>query len=217
MVEGILASLIAAIIFGAGTWVYKHFQGTVEAQTSTQVAQSLLSPLILKAKKIKNFMTSHKARRFNQLRQSTVFFAYRFAKAFPGCREMCEINEPKEAIHRLGTLLEKPISIHYENRRATPIWWFRGHNNMHIESFRKVAKNRFILNEIYFFQIKKLVAVSHPSYFRKFIYIEVDGMEPTGTSNPDIEAQVERRGYAYEEYGEYGRFKKTLCDSRRVR
>lgn len=213
MLEGIVSSIIASAIIGAMVWFYKRFCSNKCPEIPAEL-QSYRPFLFLKKIKIlANLKARHQVKVYNRLRQSTVFFAQQFSKAFPGCREICEIDDPKEAINRLNVLLEKPLSGTNGRFTVTPIWWFRGQHNMHIDAYQKRGgpfseNGKFLLNDIYDYQIKKLIAVSHPSYFRKFVYVEIVGMEPSGVGEPCIAAQVERKGYAHEECGEYGTFRK---------
>ena len=50
------------------------------------------------------------------------------------------------------------------------------------------------------------MAVSSQSYYAKFVYVEVEGMPPTGLY--DVADAIQEKGHTREEYGEYGFFKK---------
>jgi hypothetical protein len=81
------------------------------------------------------------------MRDSTVFFRDRFAQAFPGCRDVLIIDDSGEEVHRLDILLHKPLSMKVEDGGsvASPIWWFRGHQNLYIESYMRIKKTYFSL------------------------------------------------------------------------
>jgi len=150
-------------------------------------------------------------RLFNEMSQSTVFFSNRFSKAFPGCRDICEFNA-QEALQRLDILLRHPIVAENEYK-VTPIWWFRGGSALHISSYSRKKRfflktDEFVLSGIEEYKLKKLIAVGDSSYFRQFVYIEAEGMTPSGLY--ELDEQIKREGYAREEFGEYGVFKKPV-------
>ena len=143
-------------------------------------------------------------------RDSTVFFSERFAAAFPGCRGLCEFGDPREALHWLDVLLQDPISAKIGNSTFTPVWWFRGSRALHVNSYRRervpfFRTVNFYFNEIEYYKMRRIVGVNEGSYFRNFVYVEVDPMPPTGLYPVDVAQSIERLGCAREEYGEYGR------------
>ena len=60
---------------------------------------------------------------------STLFFDYRFGKAFPGIRGVKEFTDSKECVDRLQILLKKPLN---GKKLGGPIWWIRGSGNCDI-------------------------------------------------------------------------------------
>lgn len=127
---------------------------------------------------------------------ATAFFSTRFANTFPGLRSIKSFTG-KDAIDRLERLLAAPLVFHNIN----PIWWFRD-GDMHISSFNKLDDETIIIDETEY-KIDSITAVYNSSYFRQFVYIETKPMQPTGLYNIDISDMVEKRGYAYEEFGIY--------------
>lgn len=131
---------------------------------------------------------------------STVFFAERFAKAFPGDREMTWYEDRQVIAMRLSALLEPPLVF----AEDTPIWWWRG-GNLQIERFERLEDNLFLMNyeEL---SIRRIAAVPGATYKWNFVYVETDAMEPTGLYEHDPEELkkiVASHGYASEEYGLY--------------
>lgn len=191
MLKGILASLIAAFIV---------FLISVAARTCYKKKEyikknfsDLVANFILFKKQNKN------RKNFYLMRESSVFFASRFAEAFPGCRDQLEVNDPDRALNHLDVLLKKPLCANVGENRVTPIWWWRGMYNLHIKRYRRLRKNfrlsdEFLINDIEHYKMEKIIAVNHRSYFRQFVYVELKGMHPTGLYPNETE---------YEEYGEY--------------
>ena len=152
------------------------------------------------------------ARDYKVLSDSTVFFADRFASAFPGCRGIQPFNDPNEAMHRLDVFFKNPIKAKFKNSTAKPLMWIRGGDTFNISSYKRFRNrffksNEFLLNGRYLFKLKKLVAFSHPSYFRSFIYIETQASGRSRLYEDNIAGQVKRNGYAREEYGVWGKLK----------
>ncbi|MCS5596722.1 MAG: hypothetical protein NZ828_05660 [Alphaproteobacteria bacterium] len=204
MIVSIIGSIIATIIIGCAIWGYNHFFSNTQSNPTAN-SRTHFNPRDLKLLKWLQKRKEDKLKKtYNHLKESTVFFSYRFSEAFPGCRDINEINKPSEALNHLDVLLKEPLTAEYNGRGASPIWWWRGHNNLHIRSYKRVKKifsqnDEFIINNIQHFKMKRVVAFGHPSYQRRFVYVEVAGMEPTGLY-PDAQK--------YEEYGEYGLLKK---------
>lgn len=135
---------------------------------------------------------------------STVLFSSRMAKAFPGIRNLTWFNDPSEAIIRLQLLLKKPLEFQnsgYENE-ADPIWWFRGHSASQIFQFKKLKKNKALLNFDQL-KIKRIGAYHGDSYFRDFVYVETYGEQQIGLykrTKEDIKQSVDSFGFCWEEY-----------------
>jgi hypothetical protein len=63
--------------------------------------------------------------------QSTVFFDYRMADAFPGLDGLTWFDKPKDCAIRIEALLAQPLT----SSGYAPIWWFRGGSNLSIDHF----------------------------------------------------------------------------------
>jgi hypothetical protein len=150
---------------------------------------------------------------FSSLVSRTVFFSDRFAEAFPGCRHVLVIDDPAEAVRRLDILLQKPLSVEIEQKGGSfgvdPIWWFRGWQNAPIRSYRR-ARNYFLMptndilfNEVELHRVRRVVAFGFTSYRAKVVYVETDGVPPSGFYGQQSSEYAKERGYEYEEVGIY--------------
>jgi hypothetical protein len=136
---------------------------------------------------------------------STVLFSYRIPGAFPGIRDITWFENPIEAVKRLEILLAKPLRFksgthEYE---SDPIWWFRGGSAMFIKKFKKIGRKKVIMNSKQL-KIKKIAVYHGDSYYKDFVYVEVEGEKQSGLYNlkpDDIKRQIESFGYCSEEYG----------------
>ncbi|TAX58916.1 hypothetical protein ELI02_02120 [Rhizobium leguminosarum] len=129
---------------------------------------------------------------------STVFFAQRFADAFPGVRGVVWFDDPNEIKQRLEVLLAAPL----EFKDATPLWWTRGNSNLTISTFSDLGKCYLInYDEL---AITKVAAVNNKSYKYNFVYIEVGPLEPTGLydSTPSRIVEVEKGEGPFTYYSE---------------
>lgn len=131
-------------------------------------------------------------------RPDTDFFAERFAQAFPGLRSITWFDDPAAIAMRLDKLLEPPLDF----AEGTPIWWLRGPSNLHIESYRRLDDRLVLLNweEL---RVRSIAACPNQAYQRVFVYLEAEGVEPTGLYPHDEESTkraVEVMGYDSEEY-----------------
>lgn len=136
---------------------------------------------------------------------STSFFHYRMASAFPGIRGVKWFDDPKVATKRLAILLQEPLNFSAGSREAEsdPIWWFRGGGALCIEKFKKNGSKKVLMN---FDQlvIKRIAAFKGDSYYKDFVYVEVEGENQTGLYNhtpADIQRHIDTFGYSWEEYG----------------
>ena len=137
------------------------------------------------------------------------FHSKRFTMAFPGVRGLVEISNPKEAVERLAILLENPLTWAWQNEEhfgsaVTPIWWWRGMGNMHIDQFEKVGADEIILDNQEL-PIQRIVAANAGAYWQSFVYVEAKAKSPTGLY-PKLTSETEARlkktfGYIHEEYG----------------
>lgn len=136
-----------------------------------------------------------------------LFFYDRLRSSFPGVRGLQVFDDPRVATKRLLKLLEAPLvfSDRDDSRTwHTPIWWFSGHSNMHIESVAPVSETKILIDR--YEMVIKRVAVIHFEYYNSLVYVEVDAENPTGLydiSEEKIE-EYRLRGKRYtEEYGVY--------------
>jgi hypothetical protein len=136
---------------------------------------------------------------------STSLFYQRMASAFPGIREVTWIENPKDATNRLEILLRKPLRFKSDLREfeSDPIWWFRGSSAADIERFKRIGRRGILMN---FDQLKirRIAAYHGGSYYKDFVYVEVEGEKQTGLYNlkeEDIQKNIDKFGYCWEEYG----------------
>ena len=129
---------------------------------------------------------------------STTFFDYRFAKAFPGVRGIQEFVDPKECVDRLEILLRKPLN---KKGLTSPIWWFRGSSNLHIREFFRISESKFLMNrdEI---EINRIVVYGAPEYYKKFVYVEAKPEKSIGLYESVTEEHIEEYRKSYGEYHE---------------
>jgi len=207
VIESTLSSILAAVFIGLATWLYKVYKNKKnnkkEEAPPAKVQDSSISILerlrfLIKKKNISN------EKLFYQMKKTTAFFSDRFSGAFPGCRDIQEFNDPKQALHRLDVLLAAPLSVTLENSGINPIWWYRGNHNLHISSYKKLRGNSEFLLDIYHHKIKRLIAVCGKSYYQNFVYVEVEGMKPTGLYKyKNLSKKLKDQKCVVEEYGEY--------------
>lgn len=156
-------------------------------------------------------------RLYRAMRDSTVFFSHRFAEAFPGCRGIQEISDPADAVRRLDILLRKPLTVCIEHkggmRGATPMWWIRGGEHMHIYSYNRIRKylwlrtNDILLNDVDLHRIRRVVGIGSTAYWANAVYVETDGVSPSGVYKYELSDYAKRVGYEREEVGVYkGKF-----------
>jgi hypothetical protein len=154
-------------------------------------------------------------RLYHAMGESTVFFSDRFTQAFPGCRNVLLIDDPAEAVRRLDILLQKPLSVKVDDGPfgASPIWWFRGGQNLPINSYRRIKNriffptNDIMFDEIILHRVRRLAAFGSMAYWATAVYLETDGVPPSGLYDYGPSEYAKERGYDYEEVGAYkGRF-----------
>lgn len=136
---------------------------------------------------------------------STSLFHYRMAGAFPGVRGVKWFDNPKVATKRLEILLQEPLRFSSGSREAEgdPIWWFRGGSAMFIEKFKRIGSKKVLMNFDQL-KIKRIAACQGDSYYKDFVYVEVEGEKQTGLYNhtkEDIQRHIDSFGYSWEEYG----------------
>lgn len=131
---------------------------------------------------------------------SSVFFAERFKRTFPGIRDIKWFYDSVEATKRLLRLLEPPLG----DKGYFPIWWWRD-GNLHIERCATLSDTQILLN-VEELQITKIAAWPGDIYKQAFVYVETSAMPPIGIYNHEpeyIERRLQDLGYADEEYGLY--------------
>ncbi len=136
---------------------------------------------------------------------STSLFHYRMAGAFPGVRGIKWFDNSKVATKRLAILLQEPLrfSSGYREAEVDPIWWFRGGSAQFIEKFKRVGSKKVLMNFDQL-KIKRIAACQGDSYYKDFVYVEVEGEKQTGLYNhtkEDIQRHIDSFGYSCEEYG----------------
>lgn len=141
--------------------------------------------------------------------ESTVFFKRKMASAFPGVRGLIEFTKPRDIHRHLSKLFEPPI--HFKKTvigTIDPIWWFRGGSALDISSYKRLGYRRFLIgwDEM---KIKRIVAfVENGRYYSNYVYVEADGLQPTGLYGNYSKERLEElkemsRGYVDEEYAVY--------------
>lgn len=136
---------------------------------------------------------------------STSLFYQRMASAFPGIRDVTWFNEPNVALDRLEILLKNPLRFKSDLREceSDPIWWFRGGSALYIEKFKRTGRKKALMN-IDQLKIKRIAAYHGDSYYKDFVYVEVEGEKQAGLYNlkdEDIKRHISTFGYSWEEYG----------------
>ncbi|MFV0198151.1 hypothetical protein OBK01_08060 [Empedobacter falsenii] len=136
---------------------------------------------------------------------STSLFHYRMAGAFPGVRGVKWFEDAKTATKRLEILMQEPLRFSNGSMEAEsdPIWWFRGGSALFIKKFKRLGSKKVLLN-IDQLKIKRIAAYQGDSYYKDFVYVEVEGEEQTGLHNytkEDIQRHIDTFGYSWEEYG----------------
>lgn len=138
--------------------------------------------------------------------ESTVFFSYRLASAFPGQRGLMWYNDPKTIVDRLEIVFQEPLMFQQNSPSdfsSTPFWWFRGMSSMYIESFRKLSKTKVLMG-IHELEIKRMAVNIDKLYYKSFIYLEAKAEKQTGLyqfTKDDIQRHISTFGYSWEEYG----------------
>lgn len=135
----------------------------------------------------------------------TAFFYYRLKKAFPGVRGL-KWYEGESAVDRLGILLRETTEFHISegyNTFEDPIWWMRGPGKEPISQFKRLTNEKCVMNE-YELSVARIAVLNHTSYYKCFVYVEVNPDTPIGLydySEEKIQSEVINHGYAYEEFG----------------
>lgn len=137
----------------------------------------------------------------------TVFFQYRFEKAFPGVRGL-KWFESENAVKRLALLLKKPTRFDIADGHglySDPIWWFRGSSGLPVDKFEILSGNRCLL-DFKELKVKRIAAYNSSFYYKSFVYVEAEPDSPTGLYDyPEgyISDRINSSGYLREEYGLY--------------
>jgi len=134
-----------------------------------------------------------------------VFFAERFAFAFPGLRDPKWFYR-KEASDRLMLLLKHPLVFKHGQGTVTPIWWWSD-GNLHISNCVRKGRTKILL-DVYEHDIDRILAAYHRSYHKLFVYVQTKGMKPTGLYKQyrSINSSTaDRYHFLREEYGIYNK------------
>lgn len=131
--------------------------------------------------------------------ESTPFFFERVGNAFPGKRGIYWTTGPEDVAMRLGRLLGGELRI----GQSTPIWMFRGGLSIGIKQFRQIGPETFLIGN-HELKVSRLALCGSPLYYRNFVYVECDGLTPTGIdvrSAERLKEAIEEGTSIYEEYG----------------
>lgn len=112
----------------------------------------------------------------NILDSAVFFYVDRFLGAFPNINKSETIIDPELAIKRLLFVLKEPLVF---EKIPDPIWWYRGHYNLQIESFKNIDKKVVLMNRDEL-AVRKIIGFDTGNRFSSFIYVECDPMSPTG-------------------------------------
>lgn len=126
-------------------------------------------------------------------------FDDRFARAFPGIREVTWLDDPEDIKARLDILFEDPL----EYQSGKLLGWWRGIRDLPINRYRHIEDSHFLVGNTEM-NISRIAVVHNPSAYRKWIYIEDAGYPPVGLyehTRDNVEEMKRVFGYAYEEYG----------------
>ncbi|MDN4632079.1 hypothetical protein QCD71_11175 [Sphingomonas sp. PsM26] len=130
---------------------------------------------------------------------STPFFFERVGDAFPGKRGIYWTTGPEDVAMRLGRLLGGELRI----GRSTPIWMFRGGISIGIERFRQIGPETFLIGN-HELKVSRVALCESPLYYRNFVYVECEGLTPTGIdarSSERLKEATEEGTSISEEYG----------------
>ncbi|MGI8509874.1 MAG: hypothetical protein ACR2MQ_11170 [Gemmatimonadaceae bacterium] len=118
--------------------------------------------------------------------ESDEIFASRLAESFPGAQCVEEITDPVKAIDRLTVMFRDPLHQRTVDpggyvREVFPFWWFRGHGNMHIRSFRRLGPDKCLLDEREL-SVRRVAAcrLFLSSSMWDFLYVEASAEDPVG-------------------------------------
>ncbi|MEO1242768.1 MAG: toll/interleukin-1 receptor domain-containing protein [Pseudomonadota bacterium] len=126
-------------------------------------------------------------------------FNDRFSVAFPGLRGTAWIDDPDTIQKRLNVLLRSPLRY----QEGMVAWWWRGPQNLQIESFRHVEGSNYLVGPEEL-NVSRIAAVNPNIVDRKWVYVETRADKPTGlydSSEEAISRSVDVFGYCDEEYG----------------
>lgn len=158
--------------------------------------------------KLPTIEISHKTKPVMSIKateESTVFFARRMARAFPGVRGICEFTDRKEIIKRLSILLQSPLKFEQGLDKADtdPVWVFRAGATENIQTFRRIGKNKVLMNSDELL-IKRIVVYRDSGrYYGQYVYVEVEPDKPCGCylhNSRVVKDIVDSRGFYDEEF-----------------
>jgi hypothetical protein len=146
---------------------------------------------------------------FYKMSSQAVFFAQRFAEAFPALRSPATFTDKHEIANRLGTLLAEPLSATnidgFQQRFISPIWWTRGNHNLSIRRWCRIKPGVFLMNE-HELEITRVRAIPGRAYWQNFIYMECEGQLSVGLrpiAPEDVASFAAEHAYCDEEFSIY--------------
>lgn len=126
-------------------------------------------------KNIKNDFSVEKLQNDIALLSSTSFFSKRMGEAFPGIRGIKEFGDVEDCKMRLENLLKYPLGNNYLDH----IWWLRGLANFQILQFSLLDNDKVLINNTEI-KLKRIVVNRSNSYYKDFVYIEIEPDDATG-------------------------------------
>ncbi len=139
---------------------------------------------------------------------STTLFGWRMAKTFPGEHGIV-VLEGEAAVDRLAILLEPPLTgSDGSGQQRAPFWWFRGGLSCSIEEFVRVSACECIMGPMELY-VRRIAACRDADERREFVYVEMDGQDPTGLYPVRT---VEVGKWHVEEYAIFGEHLLTLAE-----
>lgn len=100
---------------------------------------------------------------------------------------------------RLGRLLGGELRV----GQSTPIWMFRGGISIGIKQFRQIGPETFLIGN-HELKVSRVALCESPLYYRNFVYVECEGLTPTGIearASERLKEAIEEGRSIYEEYG----------------
>jgi len=216
--DPVWSKVIASGLVFLITQVFVFGIGIIKKISYFDVYKGFFSKIFKKSKKNKSskyFNTTENIKlEINE--SSTIFFDERFCNAFPGFGAGYRWFNTNSVINnRLKILLSSPIKFNKANGHGVttdPIWWFRGHSSLPIDSFEILKRKKILMNSDEL-NIEKIAAFRGNSYFEDFVYVQCFSDTPTGLYNYD-KSSIEKHFNLYGEFREYfGIYKRKLISA----